>query len=196
MKDCICKLSGSSVVLEFDSTNGSSFDKTECDHIYFLIRVGRAVDKQIMDLVRQLREAHRSCKIILYDYQRPIDSVVVFFRESIDGYLHDSFTFGDFADCISTVDSDRLYLNTELVLPLLTSRPARKIDNHMNLTPIESKVARLLMSGMKNSMIANELNRDRSTICTIKANIFRKTNVSTLNDLMLVLGDSQVLNET
>ncbi|SEJ85517.1 regulatory protein, luxR family [Dyadobacter sp. SG02] len=66
----------------------------------------------------------------------------------------------------------------------------------MNLTPIESKVARLLMSGMKNSMIANELNRDRSTICTIKANIFRKTNVSTLNDLMLVLGDSQVLNET
>lgn len=156
-------------------------------NLTFLIRVGNTLETTMVTNVRKLRSTYKSCKIILYDYQDSINDIILFFKEKIDAYLPDNFDEKDLQECITSVKSGRIYINTEIALELLTTKHKTRTKKTFRLTPTEIRVANLLVTGMRSSHIAREMDRKISTISTIKSNIYRKTKVSNIIDLIVTM---------
>lgn len=90
---------------------------------YFFIRVGDMSNKAIIDNVKKLRAACKTCKIVLYDYQQRIEYIVNFFQEKIDAYLPDDFGEEELKECFSSLAKNRMYLNTQIAVELLVKTP-------------------------------------------------------------------------
>lgn len=151
---------------------------------YFFIRIGKMPDRAIISDIKRLRSAYKSCKIILYDYQQSVDNLINFFREKIDAYLPDDFSGEDLHECISSLTENRVYVNMQIAIELLIKNPIVRPRKTSKLTPTEIKVANFLVNGLSPSLIAKEMDRKISTISTIKSNIFKKTQVNNVVDLM------------
>ncbi|SEJ85491.1 regulatory protein, luxR family [Dyadobacter sp. SG02] len=139
-----------------------------------------------------MKSVNSECKIVLYDYRESVNYLVAFFWEHIDAYLTGNFDEGDLRDRLAAIGFDRVYINTELVVELIMRKPRRRTKRAVRLAPTEVKMARLLITGMRPSIIAQEMDRKPSTISTIKSNIFRKTNVDNIIDLMGAMDGAQV----
>lgn len=152
--------------------------------MHFFIRVGNTPYKTMITNVKKLRLAHGSCKVILYDCQESVNNIISFFRENIDAYLPDTFDENELRECMTTIKANRLYVNTQMAVQLLTVKSQGRAEKQVRLTPAETKVAKLLVRGMRPSLIAKELDRKISTISTIKSRIFKKTKVNNIIDLI------------
>ncbi|MGG7665526.1 hypothetical protein [Dyadobacter sp. BHUBP1] len=80
-------------------------------------------DKAIIENIKKLRSAYKTCKITLYDYQQPIENIVNFFQEKIDAYLPDDFGEEELKECFSSLSKDRMFLNTQIAVELLVKTP-------------------------------------------------------------------------
>lgn len=192
IKSSIKTIDSTLEVFEYKSFEEIINDKPEWDSFIFFIRVGNTYDHVILGNIRKLRNAYSSCKIILYDYQESIDYIITLFKENIDAYLPDNFDEGDLKECFLSVESNKLYLNTQIALQLLTFKPHKRAEKKIQFTPTEVKVARLLVRGMRTSLIAKEMGKKISTISTIKSNIFKKAKVSNIIDLASSMDNMQL----
>jgi len=164
--------------------------QSEARSFYFLIQVGDASDKAIMNNIRALKSLKTPCKIILYDYNRPIQYILPFLKEKIDAYLPGDFGEGDLKECLMSIAAGRIYVDTQTVVELLSIKGKGYWRKRRDLTPTEVRVANLLVSGLSPSLIAKEMHRKASTISSIKSNIFRKTMVTNVLDLAGAMGNS------
>ncbi|REA63186.1 hypothetical protein DSL64_06110 [Dyadobacter luteus] len=192
IKSSIKTIDSSLDVFEYKSIEEIINDKLEWEFFTFFLRVGNTYDHVILSNIRKLRNTYGSCKIILYDYQESIDYIITLFKENIDAYLPDNFDEGDLKECFLSVESNKLYLNTQIALQLLTFKPNKRTERKIQFTPTEVKVARLLVRGMRTSLIAKEMGKKISTISTIKSNIFKKAKVSNIIDLASSMDNMQI----
>ena len=173
--------------LERDLFHELPFDTVDNSSVYFLIRVGNMSDKTILSSIKKARTIQKSCKIILYDYQQSIHNIIDFFREKINGYLPDDFSESELEECITSLAVNRIHINMQIAVELMVSSPRTRARKNPSLTPTEMKVANLLVTGLSPSLIAKEMDRKISTVSTIKSNIFKKTNVTNVIELVDVL---------
>ncbi|MDR6194615.1 LuxR C-terminal-related transcriptional regulator [Siphonobacter sp. SORGH_AS_0500] len=144
-------------------------------------------DQQISLPLDSFRLHNKSCKVVMYGYRNPISSLLPFFHGRIQGYLPETFTPIDLEACLRQLQSDQLYINTDLVYDLLLTRLADPTKKTVILSRMENTVADYLLKGMSISKIAELMNRKAPTISTVKKNIFRKTNVDNILDLARIL---------
>lgn len=137
---------------------------------------------EILASIKSLHKNSVHSKIVLYEYRDSLNFLLTCFQESLNGYLSGSFTGNDLEDCMRCLDNNKLYLNNEVAYQMLMSnlknKPQKKI-----LSGLENKVAEYLLRGMGTTQIANLLDRRPSTISTVKANIFKKTQVKNVVEL-------------
>lgn len=151
---------------------------------YFFIRVGNIPYNLIINSIRKIRLLYQSSKIILYDYQGSVNYIISFFGENINAYMADEFDFDELNECMLSIASGKVFITTTLALDLLQVKPLWHAPTKVWLTPTELKVAKMLVKGMKPSVIARKMNRKISTISTVKSNIFKKTKVNNIIDLV------------
>lgn len=175
------------VFLERDSFNELPLDSIEGNSVYFMIRIGNTSDHTILSSINKIRGSKKSCKIILYDYQKSIHNIIDFFRKKINGYLPDDFSESELRECIASIAANRLHVNMQIAVELMIVNPRTRSKKSPPLTPTELKVANLLVTGLSSSLIAKEMDRKISTVSTIKSNIFKKTKVNNVIDLIDVL---------
>lgn len=174
-------------VSEYGSFEELSWDNPQNKYATFFIKVGNSPYNTMVKNIRKLKSSYKSCKIVLYDYQLSINYIIAFFGEKINAYLPDNFDENELRECLVSIESNRLYINNQIAMQLLTIKPLRKSSKNIRLTVTETKVADFLVQGMRPSLIAKELDRKISTISTIKSNIFKKTNVDNIIDLRAVM---------
>lgn len=179
------------IMPEFRFSEHDSFtdlpDRQVGSSTYFMISVRNMSDKAIISNIKKLRLLQATCKIVLYGYQQPIFNIIGFFQEKINGYLPDDFTDSELEECITALAANRIYINMQIAIELMiTPRPVRSRKKSV-LTLTETKVADLLVRGLRPSHIAKEMDRKISTISTIKSNILKKTQVSNVIDLAQVM---------
>ena len=172
---------------EHDLFADSLLDRQVGSSTCFMISVRNMSDKTIIHNIKKLRLLQETCKIVLYGYQQPVPNIIAFFREKISGYLPDDFTDSELGLCITALAANRIYINMQIAIELMiTPRPVRTRKKSI-LTLTETKVADLLVRGLRPSHIAKEMDRKISTISTIKSNILKKTQVSNVIDLAQVM---------
>jgi DNA-binding NarL/FixJ family response regulator len=175
------------IFLERDSFNELPLDSIDGNSVYFMIRIGKASDQTILSSINKARVAQKSCKIILYDYQKSIHNIIDFFREKINGYLPDDFGESELRECVTSLAANRIHVNMQIAVELMIANSRTRPKKNPRLTPTELKVANLLVTGLSPSLIAKEMDRKISTVSTIKSNIFKKTKVNNVIDLVDVL---------
>nr|WP_295923880.1 response regulator transcription factor [uncultured Dyadobacter sp.] len=163
---------------------------SEANSFYILLWAGNTSDKIIINNIRALKYSGKPCKIILYGYKQPIQYILQFLKEKIDAYLPEDFGENDLKECLTSIAAGRIYVDTQIVIELLSIRTKRQELKSGALTPTEVRVANLLVSGLSQSLIAREMHRNTSTISNIKSNIFKKTNVTNITDLAGAMGNS------
>ena len=178
------------IFLERDSFNELPLESIEGNSVYFMIRIGNTSDQTILSSINKVRGSKKSCKIILYDYQKSIHNIIDFFRKKINGYLPDDFNESELRECITSVAANRIHVNMQIAVELITAPPRTRSKKNPPLTPTELKVANLLVTGLSSSLIAKEMDRKISTVSTLKSNIFKKTRVNNVIDLIDVLEDT------
>jgi DNA-binding NarL/FixJ family response regulator len=173
--------------LEYELFHELSLDNINNCNVYFMIRIGNISDKSILRNIKETREIQKSCKIILYGYQESIHNIIDFFREKINGYLPDDFNESELEECVTSLTANRIHVNMQIAVELMTYTPKTRPRKNPGLTPTEMKVANLLVTGLSSSLIAKEIDRKISTVSTIKSSIFKKTNVANVIELVGVL---------
>ncbi len=187
VKKSIQSITSQCEVSEYGTFDELSWENQKNKYTSFFIKVGNSPYNTMVKNIRKIKSSNKSCKIILYDYHLSINYIIAFFGEKINAYLPDNFDENELRECLITIESNRLYINNQIAMQLLTIKPLRGRKKNIRLTATETKVADFLVQGMRSSLIAKELDRKISTISTIKSNIFRKTNVDNIIDLRAVM---------
>jgi len=111
------------IFVERDSFNELPLDSIEGNSVYFMIRIGNASDQAILSSINKVRGSKKSCKIILYGYQKSIHNIIDFFRKKINGYLPDDFIESELRECITSVAANRIHVNMQIAVELMIARP-------------------------------------------------------------------------
>jgi DNA-binding NarL/FixJ family response regulator len=141
--------------------------------------------------------------IIALDDRLDRYSVSEFFAKGVQGYLTKLDEISELKKCIAEVTNGKRYIASETIIRLLQGESADKSSfkgskatlrttrfrngKRGQLSNGEQKIAHFLCMGKRTSQIAFELGRKPSTISTVKANIFRKLDISNIVDLRMVL---------
>lgn len=189
-----------SIAPNYHISDYGSFDELASENIkieytHYLIRVGDSPYNTTINNIKKLRLSDKSCKVVLYGYKESVNHMILFFAENINAYVLDNFDERELRECFSLINANKRYLNSQIATELLNIRVIPSSKRKSRLTPTEVKVTDFLIRGMKTSLIAKEMDRSVSTISTIKANIFRKVNVSNIVDLAAIIENSFILNK-
>lgn len=152
-----------------------------------LLSASNLSDAEISSYIEKLRLKNKNCKVAMYDYRNSVHSLLPFFQGQINGYMPENFDLNDLETCIRQLANNQLYVNTEMAYDLLVTKLTDRSKKTEILSKMENTVAEYLLKGMSISKIAEAMDRKVSTISTVKANIFRKTNVDNVLDLSRVL---------
>ncbi|GAA4440825.1 response regulator transcription factor [Ravibacter arvi] len=144
-------------------------------------------EKKAQQQVSALTNAYPGAKVILYDNQDDLKMLPYLLKLGISGYLISNFDAAELKLCIQTVFDDRRYISNEIVWDYLNREHSR--SDHADpakvqkLSKMEDVVANHLINGLSVTQIAKTMDRQLSTISTVKAKIFRKLRVNNIVDL-------------
>lgn len=124
-----------------------------------------------------------SAKVILYDYKSDLKTIPRLLRLGIAGYLVADFDVPELLLCVNTVLDGKRYISNEIIWKYLNNESEEIEPPKTNLSKMEEVVANYLTQGMSVSRIAEVMNRQISTISTVKAKVFKKMNVANVLDL-------------
>ena len=162
-------------VYEVDSCNSllNELKKRACTHIILDVILPDGTSLEIVPIIKRL---YPSTKIMIYSMQ-PMNIYAEVFRQyDITYYLPKSSGEQD------TVTFIQHFLNNDVSSE--RSKPHVEDNNvFASLAPRELEILHYLLNGYKTTDIAKSLNLGNSTVSTIKARIFEKTNTSNLAQL-------------
>jgi len=142
---------------------------------------------ECLDIVNLCNRYYSSSFLVMYGEPHDSQSIATFMKYGVKGYLLKGDDPSDLLKCLKTVSKGKIYLSetvSEGVYNHLTHSFANKYGNRKSfLTNREHDVAGHLCKGMSTSEIASLLNLKCSTVSTIKSNLFRKMNVTSVIEL-------------
>lgn len=157
-------------------------------------------------LIMGIRKAFPRALLIAFAAPDNYESIGIYFRSGIHGYLSNNCSLGDLNHCIEAVKNGKKFISTESLVEVTVENTVnpKNIPNNasdilkirdsnilktrgVELTTHERTIAGYLMQGMKTSEIAQITGRKMSTISSIKANIYKKLNVHNIISLSNLL---------
>jgi two-component system invasion response regulator UvrY len=148
-----------------------------------LIGLESGDEKTLTQQITGLNSKFPNGKIILYDYQGNLKIIPKLLRLGIFGYLSADFDVAELHLCISSVLDEKRYISNEIVWEYLNHESEALGQPKSKLSKMEEVVANYLTQGMSVSRIAETMNRQISTISTVKAKVFKKMKVANILDL-------------
>ncbi|MDQ6480630.1 response regulator transcription factor [Dyadobacter sp. LHD-138] len=149
-------------------------------------------ENEKFDLLRVVKLKLPAARVIVYDRQADASTTLSYLRSGANGCLCQSKILIDLIKCLETVWRGDYYVDSELLYSLLGKfqkgqRSYKNKHASRRLSPRQHEVALCLIRGMKTSFIAESLGLQRSTISTVKTNIFTKLGVNNILKLKEVM---------
>jgi len=148
-----------------------------------LIGLESEKDRNSIQQIAGLNVKYPSAKIIIYDYRDDLKMIPRLLNLGVFGYLVADFDVSELRLCLNTILQGKKYISNEIVWEYLNHES--EVINHAKarLSKTEEVVAAYLTQGMSVTRIAETMNRQISTISTIKAKIFKKMRVANVLEL-------------
>lgn len=156
--------------------------KTGAPDLIFVGLESRVGKKALQDIPQLLSQFPNS-KLVIYDYQSDIRAIPWLLRLGIHGYLPADFDTAELKLCLAALAEGKKYINNEIVWEYLRYESNTGPRDTVKLSKMEEVVADYLTKGISVSQIAKTMNRQLSTISTVKAKIFKKMRVENILDL-------------
>jgi two-component system invasion response regulator UvrY len=174
-------------IIEFDSFH--HFNKDSIDDLPELFIVGSTIElpSNQCKIITKLKNKSRLIKIIIYDDNPDFLKISQYFKSGVTGYLTKRSDMTDLYKCISEVQNEKSYISDE-IMEILLPRWLSPVEdpsfkNKITLTNREFEIAGYLINGDTISEISKKIQREISTIRTIKKNLFHKLKITNLVDL-------------
>lgn len=148
-----------------------------------LIGLEDGEDKNVIQQIAGLSGKFPTAKIVLYDYQDNLKMIPRLLRLGISAYLTADFDVSELRLCFNSILEGKKYISNEIVWEYLNHESETATLPKNRLSKMEEVVANYLTQGMSVSKIAETMNRQISTISTVKAKVFKKMMVGNVLDL-------------
>lgn len=148
-----------------------------------LIGLESEKSKSTVQQIAELNLEYPSAKIIIYDYRDDLKMIPRLLNMGVFGYLVSDFDVSELRHCLNTILEGKKYISNEIVWEYLNHES--EVINHAKakLSKTEEIVATYLTQGMSVTRIAEAMNRQISTISTLKSKVFKKLKVSNVLEL-------------
>jgi DNA-binding NarL/FixJ family response regulator len=150
---------------------------------FIFIGLESGADKKIFQQIPTLISKFPSAKVILYDYHSDLKMIPKLLKLGIHGYLPANFDAHELSQSLDIIANGKRYINNEIVWEYLNHESSAASKETVKLSKMEEVVADYLTKGVSVSQIAKAMNRQLSTISTVKAKIFKKMQVENVVDL-------------
>ena len=140
-------------------------------------------DKSSLQQVSELNMDYPSAKIIIYDYRNDLKMIPRLLNLGVFGYLVADFDVSELRLCLNTIVQGKKYISNEIVWEYLHHESEAISHSEARLSKTEEIVAGYLTQGMSVTKIAETMNRQISTISTLKAKVFKKLKVANILEL-------------
>lgn len=138
-----------------------------------------------LSLIPKLREIQPDLKILIFSGHDENLYAIRYFYENVNGYVSKLISLDKIKDAITKVMNNEKSFSKNIQEQLLTNIALNKHKNPIQeLSNREFEIAKLLVKGLGNTEICQELNLQKSTVSTYKNRIFEKLEVSNVPDLI------------
>ncbi len=150
-----------------------------------LILIGLECDKDkgTLQQIAELNLEYPSAKIIIYDYRDDLKMIPRLLNMGVFGYLVADFDVSELRHCLNTILQGKKYISNEIVWEYFNHESEVISHSKAKLSKTEEVVAAYLTQGMSVTRIAEAMNRQISTISTLKSKVFKKLKVSNVLEL-------------
>jgi len=171
---------------EFDSIDHFEKSGNENSELVIVGNIAELPSAQF-EYILKLKKKNRPAKIIMYDENPAVFKVLLLLKSGINGYLSKGSDTSELLKCIQHINEDQNFIGHDvlklLVTDWITSIYQKKDRKAINLTHREFEIANFLAAGITISQISKKLQRQVSTICTIKKSLFTKLSITNVIDL-------------
>ena len=129
--------------------------------------------------VKELHASHPEIKILVYSMYTSSGVVQRCLTAGATGYISKSASEQEFIKAIETVNTGRLYIEQNMLEPLVTYR-----NSISSLTKRETQVLELTLQGKSNAEIAIALNLEKRAVENYISRIYTKTGCKNHTDLI------------
>ena len=161
-----------------------------------LVGVEDGDSKNTIQQISNLNNRFPGGKLLLYDFRGDVKFIPRLLRLGIYGYLSADFDVPELRTCVNTVLEGKRYISNDIVWEYLNQQSEADVKPKNKLSRMEETVANYLTQGLSVSRIAKMMNRQISTISTVKAKVFKKMEVGNILDLKDTLQKSNSLSSS
>jgi DNA-binding NarL/FixJ family response regulator len=138
-----------------------------------------------VDVIRKLRAAGASTKLLILSISREENCVLEALRAGADAYLLKDGPFRHLLDALSYIRDGGVYVSPLLRGAGIFTKAERAVEDPLAaLSPREMEVFTYLVSGLRAKDIADRLEISPKTVDTYRASLMRKLNVHDLVGLV------------
>jgi two-component system, NarL family, nitrate/nitrite response regulator NarL len=131
-----------------------------------------------LSMIREFRATRPACHIVLWMRNVSAEAAYQAIEMGIRGILKKTVGGEEVIECLEAVLKGELWLDKDLTMTLLTSKP-------VNLTRRESQLVGLLAQGLKNKEIATALTISEGTVKVYLSRLFEKVGAKDRFELAL-----------
>lgn len=169
--------------VEADQTDQLFAPARETTPDFVFIGLDGNSDKKAFQQIPLVINRIEGIKVILYDYRNDLKMIPRLLKLGIHGYLSASFDATELKQSITTISQGKRYINNDIVWEYLNHETPASSPATIKLSKMEEVVADYLIKGVSVSQIARSMNRQLSTISTVKAKVFKKLMVDNVLEL-------------
>lgn len=139
--------------------------------------------------VTHLKRLFEDLKILIFSSYEEMIHATRYIQAGANGYLQKDSDEKEIQSAVYSIIEKGRYLSTRMAEEIIFNNHAVKriAENPFSLlSNRETEVAQLMINGLGNLEIANELNLKESTVSTYKTRIFEKLGVRTITDLFIL----------
>jgi DNA-binding NarL/FixJ family response regulator len=142
-----------------------------------------------IDITRTLVEKFPGIRILILSMHKNEEFITNALTAGADGYLPKDTSISELLEAIDIISRGQTYFNRDIsdtILKSLINRSKTKKENaeHVSLTPRELEIINLVVDGLSNKEIAEELFISIRTVDSHKNNIMHKLNLKSTVDLV------------
>jgi DNA-binding NarL/FixJ family response regulator len=136
-------------------------------------------DEDGLTFIKELHASHPEIKTLVYSMYTSSGVVQRCLTAGATGYISKSASEQEFIKAIETVNAGRLYIEQNMLEPLVTYR-----NSISSLTKRETQVLELTLQGKSNAEIAIALNLEKRAVENYISRIYTKTGCKNHTDLI------------
>ena len=151
--------------------------------------------KNSIELIPDLKNRFPNLKILIFSSYQTTVLVKKAMSFGVNGYLLKDATKNDWLAALLAIQENKVFLSKPIRhLQENTSFETDNFSQISSLSDQEKRVIRLIINGLEEKQIAEELFISKHTVHTHKKNILKKLNLHTNADLVKFFYENRVLN--